>query len=198
MKKILDYFSIDGSVGGNQEWFKNVVMHIGGCAAATACDCCIYFALHRGMSCLYPYDIHALSKQDYINFSMKMKPYLRPRVNGVNKLYMFTEGFGNYLRDVGAVHIDMDELSGTEDYRVAQAYIKGHIDNGFPIPYLMLKHQKAYYKDFVWHWFLCYGYEEREDGFWITIATYGESYTFLLKDLWNTGYEEKGGLIGFK
>lgn len=32
MKKILDYFSIDGAVGGNQEWFKNVVMYIGGCA----------------------------------------------------------------------------------------------------------------------------------------------------------------------
>ena len=33
-KKILDYFTIDGAVGGNQEWFKNVVMYIGGCAAA--------------------------------------------------------------------------------------------------------------------------------------------------------------------
>ena len=36
MKKILDYFSIDGAVGGNQEWFKNVVMYIGGVGAATA------------------------------------------------------------------------------------------------------------------------------------------------------------------
>ena len=44
MKQILDYFMIDGEVGGNQDWFRNVVMHIGGCAAATACDCCIYFA----------------------------------------------------------------------------------------------------------------------------------------------------------
>ena len=33
MKKILNYFSVDGAVGGNQEWFKNVVMYIGGCAA---------------------------------------------------------------------------------------------------------------------------------------------------------------------
>ncbi len=35
MKQILDYFMIDGEVGGNQDWFRNVVMHIGGCAAAT-------------------------------------------------------------------------------------------------------------------------------------------------------------------
>lgn len=45
MKKTLDYFMIEGAVGGNQEWFKNVVMYIGGCAAATACDCCIYLYL---------------------------------------------------------------------------------------------------------------------------------------------------------
>ena len=31
---------------------------------------------------------------------------------------------------------------------------------------------------------------------WITVATYGEAYTFSLRDLWDTGYEEKGGLIG--
>ena len=117
MKKILDYFSIEGAVGGNQEWFKNVVMYIGGCAAATACDCCIYLALRRGMTQLYPYDVHALTKQDYIDFSMKMKPYLRPRVNGVNKLWMFTEGFGNYLKDIGGDGLKMRELSGTEELR---------------------------------------------------------------------------------
>ena len=198
MKKILNYFSVDGAVGGNQEWFKNVVMYIGGCAAATACDCCIYLALRRGMEHLYPYDVHALTKQDYIDFSMKMKPYLRPRVNGVNKLWMFTEGFGNYLKDVGETGIEMEELPGTEDIRTAELFIRRQIDSGYPVPYLMLRHRKAYYKDFVWHWFLCYGYEEREDGLWITVATYGEMYTFLLRDLWNTGYEEKGGLIGLK
>ena len=196
MKKILDYFSIEGAVGGNQEWFKNVVMYIGGCAAATACDCCIYLALRRGMTHLYPYDVHALTKQDYINFSMKMKPYLRPRVNGVNKLWMFTEGFGNYLKDNGVEGLKMRELSGTEELRTAERFIRDQIDRGYPVPYLMLRHRNAHYKDFVWHWFLCYGYEERQDGLWITVATYGESYTFQLKDLWDTGYEEKGGLIG--
>lgn len=31
---------------------------------------------------------------------------------------------------------------------------------------------------------------------WITVATYGKASIFRLKDLWDTGYEEKGGLIG--
>ena len=83
MKQILDYFMIDGEVGGNQDWFRNVVMHIGGCAAATACDCCIYFAKYKGKKNLYPFDAENLSKEDYIQFSMKMKPYIRPRVGGV-------------------------------------------------------------------------------------------------------------------
>ena len=198
MKRILDYFSIDGAVGGNQEWFHNFLMYMGGCAAATACDCCIYLALRRGMTHLYPYNVHQLTKQDYIDFSGKMKPYLKPRVNGVNKTSLFTEGFGKYLRDVGEDNLMMEELSGTESLEKAEDFIRRQIDSGYPVPYLMLKHKKECYKDFVWHWFLCYGYEEREDGFWITVATYGEASVFSLRDLWDTGYEEKGGIVGFK
>lgn len=198
MNKVLDYFSIEGAVGGSQEWFRNVVMYIGGCAAAVACDCCIYLALHRGLTKLYPYDVHKLTKKDYINFSMKMKPFLKPRVNGVNKLWMFTEGLGNYLSDVGEQHISMEEFPGSEDLRAAEEFIRQYINSGYPVPYLLLKHKNEYFKDFVWHWFLCYGYEEKADGMWIRVATYGRSHSLLLRDLWMTGYEEKGGLIGLK
>ena len=62
----------------------------------------------------------------------------------------------------------------------------------------MKKHKKEGYKDVVCHWFLCYGYEEREDVFWITVATYGEASVFSLGDLWDTVYEEKVGIVGFK
>lgn len=196
MKKILEYFTIDGAVGGNQEWFRNVVMYIGGCAAATACDCCICLALEKGREHLYPHDLHALCRKDYVDFSMKMKPYLKPRINGINKLYLFTDGFGAYLRDSGEKDIRLEELPGEEPCERAADFVRSHIDGGTPVPYLMLRHRKAYYKDFVWHWFLCYGYEERPDGMWIRVATYGESADFSLRDLWDTGYDEKGGLIG--
>ena len=91
----------------------------------------------------------------------------------------------------------MEEFDGSHTHEEAAALIKGQIDAGFPIPYLMLRHTNPEYKDFVWHWFLCYGYEEKEDDFLITVATYGEATTFSLKDLWNTGYDEKGGLIRY-
>lgn len=198
MKKELDYFMIDTAVGGNQEWFKNVVMYIGGCAAATACDCCVYLALRRGKAHLYPGDVHSLTKEDYIAFSQKMKPYIRPRVGGVKELSMFTEGFGRYLEDCGEVAIALKAFSGKHMVEEAAAFIRERIDAGYPVPYLMLKHKENRYKDFVWHWFLCYGYEERADGMDITVATYGEKYVLPLKELWDTGYEEKGGLIGLE
>lgn len=198
MKKELDYFMIDTAVGGNQEWFKNVVMYIGGCAAATACDCCIYLALRRGKAHLYPGDVHSLTKEDYIAFSQKMKPYIRPRVGGVKELSMFTEGFGRYLEDCGEEAIALKAFSGKHTVEEAAAFIRERIDAGYPVPYLMLKHKENRYKDFVWHWFLCYGYEERADGMDITVATYGEKYVLPLRELWDTGYEERGGLIGLE
>mgnify|MGYP006994610556 CR=1 FL=1 len=50
MKKELDYFMIDGEFGGNQDWFTNIVMNVGGCGAATACDSCIYLAKYKAIT----------------------------------------------------------------------------------------------------------------------------------------------------
>lgn len=50
MKTELNYFMIEGSYGSNQDWFSNFLMKMGGCAAVTACDSCIYLALwHDGI-----------------------------------------------------------------------------------------------------------------------------------------------------
>lgn len=202
MKKLLDYFSIDGSFGGNQEWFTNVVMNIGGCAAATACDSCIYFAKSLDMESLYPYDIHNLNKEDYKRFSQIMKPYIRPRVGGVKKLEWYIEGFRKYLSDVNNEEkgirtcIHMEGFSGENSYEDCACVIKRQIDARMPVPYLMLKHRdEEQYKDFIWHWFLVVGYEETDEGLQIIIATYGEKTELPLKKLWDTGYEEKGGII---
>lgn len=197
MKRMLNYFMIDGKIGGNQDWFRNGMMHIGGCAAATACDCCIYFAKYKKKKELYPFNIEHLSKEDYIQFSMKMRPYLRPRIGGVNKLWMYTKGFRKYLEGAGE-QVKLEEFSGNHTAKEAAAFIKEKIDDGMPVPYLMLKHKDKKFTDFVWHWFLCIGYEETVDDFLITVVTYGKKTTFSLKELWNTGYREKGGLIGIK
>ena len=154
MEKLLNYFTIDDAFGGNQDWFTNIVMHIGGCAAATACDSCIYFAKYMGMEFLYPYDIEELSKEDYKKFSQIMKPYIRPRVNGVKKLEWYIEGFEKYLRDVcdearvkqmpvQDSGIGMEGFAGEHPYEEAAERIRGQIDAGLPVPYLMLRHKLA-------------------------------------------------------
>ncbi len=200
-KMLLDYFTIDGAFGGSQDWFTNIVMHIGGCAAATACDSCIYFAKHMGMETLYPYDISQLNKEDYTKFSQIMKSYIRPRVNGVKKLEWYIQGFEGYLTDVRTrtgvdSRIRMEGFSGEHSYEEAEKAIKSRIDAGLPVPYLMLRHKMSEkYKDFIWHWFLVVGYEAAGQDFDILAATYGEKVRLPLKELWNTGYEEKGGVI---
>lgn len=197
MKKELAYFEIEGAFGGNQEWFTNVVMNIGGCAAATACDCCIYFAKELGMKSLYPFDITHLSKEEYKKFSQIMKPYIKPRVGGVKKLSWFTEGFQKYIKDAdNDVIIEMEEFPGEHSVEDAKMFIRKQISDGLPIPCLLLHHKdKEQFKDFIWHWFLIVGMEETEEDFKIIVATYGEKTTFSLKEIWDTGFDEKGGLV---
>lgn len=69
MKKELEYFMIDGEFGGNQDWFTNIVMNVGGCGAATACDSCIYLAKYKEMKKLYPFDLEQMDKEAYKKFS---------------------------------------------------------------------------------------------------------------------------------
>ena len=159
----LEYFTIEGSFGGNQEWFSNLVMYAGGCAAATACDCCIYFARQTGLTALYPYDAECLSKRDYKKFSQIMKPYLRPRMQGVRKLEWFVEGFQKYIRDVNErtdkrIEIRMRPFSGAHSFPEAAAFVRSQIEAGYPIPCLLLRHKNTQrYKDYIWHWFVVMG-----------------------------------------
>lgn len=197
IKKELEYFEIDGVFGGNQDWFTNVVMHIGGCAAATACDCCIYFAREMGLRELYPFDAGYLNKADYKRFSQMMKPYIRPRVGGVKKLAWFIGGFEKYIEDTGIPgRISMKEFPGNRTVGEAESFVKSQINQGMPIPVLLLQHKdRETFEDYIWHWFLIVGYEQAGSDLRIKTATYGEAVVFSLKEMWETGFAEKGGLV---
>ena len=94
------------------------------------------------------------------------------------------------LEDIGE-KVEFKEFSGEHTAREAAVFIKKKINEGTPVPYLMLRHKDKKFADFVWHWFLCIGYEETADDLLIKVATYGEATTFSLKELWNTGYKER-------
>lgn len=195
MKKELDYFKVEDSFGGNQDWFRDPMMHLGGCGAAAACDVCINTALHDNKSHLYPYDIQQLDKEEYIKFSMKMKPYLSPRLKGIDTLEVFMEGFYNYLRDVGEKDMRLEGCHGEVPVVEAAKNVISQINKGIPIPFLLLRHKNDKFKDLVWHWFMLVGYEEFENELCVKIATYGGYQWLSLNELWETGFKRKGGMI---
>ena len=194
----LNYFQVDGSYGGNQDWFPESSMRDGGCGAVAACESCIYFASEAGKTDLYPYGTKEIDKDEYIRFAYEMKPYLCPRPNGIDTLEMFMEGFEGYLHDVGDTDLEMKPLHGEHTWQEAAEAIRGQIDHSCPIPYLLLKHKNLELDDYVWHWFMLTGYRETEEGFQVKAVTYGESKWLSLEELWDTGYERKGGMILYR
>ena len=62
------------------------------------------------MKKLYPFDLEQMDKEAYKKFSQIMKPYIRPRVQGVKKPEWYIEGLAKYISDV-------NEKYGT-DYQI--------------------------------------------------------------------------------
>lgn len=108
----LPYFSIEGYFGGSQSWMLDPQMRLGGCAALTACDLCIYLSLQKGYSSLFPFAGEPLTKQVYRKFSGIMKPYLHPRITGVDTLKLFLDGFRQYLAAIPHPLLRLSPLYG--------------------------------------------------------------------------------------
>lgn len=195
MKKELDYFYIENALGWNQEWFQDWSMYDGGCAAVTACDLCIYLAREKGVEILYPYHADNLNKTDYLAFSAVMKQYLHPCWQGIDTLERYISGIAAYWHHAGMGALRADGLSGAVSWEKAAAQIKEQIDNKILVPFLLLYHKNSMFKDLQWHWFNLAGYEEFEDEFYVKAVTYGEFHWLNLRELWNTGYRRKGGII---
>lgn len=197
MKKELDYFRIGRCYGGNQDWFWDLMMRMGGCGALAACESCIFLQRSKGREGLYPFDALNLTKKDYVKFGMQMKPYLMPRNTGINTLDIYIDGFSDYLLDCGR-ELRMEPFSGAESAGKAKKVLQEQIDHGFLVPCLLLHHKDRGLKDYDWHWFLLTGYETFEDICMVKAVTYGKYEWIDFDRLWDTGYEEKGGLILYR
>lgn len=195
MKKELTYFNIEDSYGGNQKWFKNLIMKFGGCAAITACDLCIYLSIIKEVKDLYPFDLNSLSKDEYIRFSHTMKSYLHPRIGGINTLDLYIDGLGKYFYTNNYKDINITPFYKENNIIDSKNIIISQINNETPIPFLLLRHKNRNFKEFVWHWFLIVGYKEVDEKFFVKTVTYGKYKWILFEDLWNSGYEENGGMI---
>lgn len=161
-----------------------------------------------------------MTKRDYKKLGMIMKPYLRPRESGIKDLKTFIDGARIYLEDSDIRGFSMEALEGHAPYAKAEEAVRDRIDQGMPLPMLMLKHQDKRFNFFEWHWFLIVGYDdggERGDidgdgslpvthegdsvkplqacPFRIRVATYGKEHWLDFEEFWDTGEEERGGLV---
>ena len=198
MKKELAHFYVGNSYGGDQEWFSDLWMKLGGCGAVTACDVCIYLAKYMDMPELYPFDPEFVTKDDYVAFGGRMRKYLSPRATGIDKTEIYIDGFNKYLSDRGAPPICFSGNSGDGDVETAVDLVRDQIDRGFPVPYLMLMHRDRRLKDYMWHWFLLNGYDESGSDFKVKAVSYGEWKWMDMRHLWQTGYRQKGGFVLIK
>lgn len=188
------YFKIGNTPGGNQDWFVDWWMHIGGCGALAACDLCLCLAKNYGFQDLIPFSTEHLTQSMYLDLGMKMKPYIRPRMGGVSKLSFFTKGLEKYMKDRG-YQVKFDLCPGENDVEEAMDFIKNHLKENMPVACLLLRHRNVKFKDIIWHWFMITGYEIREDDMILTYHTYGHIHKISLKEMWNTGFRKKGGFV---
>ena len=131
-KKILDYFTIDGTPGGNQEWLPEWDMNMGGCAAVTVCDVCIFLAgLNEKFKSLYPFDSKNLSRMDFVKFASLMKPFLTPRYHGIDYLETYICGFYDYMKKVKNNSLILEGISGNVDYEIFSEAIKKQFSRTF-------------------------------------------------------------------
>ena len=193
---VLAQYRIGESIGGDQDWFEDDWMKRGGCGAITACECCIFLARERGMRALYPFDAQNITREDFLAFGMRMKPYLPPRMMGINKTSLLMDGFREYLSDCADDYgLKMTSIEGTEPFSVAEQAVRAQIEAGFPVPYLMLRHTDDALYDFIWHWFIVDGIEDRDGKPFVRTLTFGKAIWLDFPHLWDTGNEEKGGFI---
>lgn len=203
MHRELPHFMIGDSYGGNQDWFRTLMMRMGGCGAETACDSSIYFALHRDIPGICPIEPQNLTRESYVDFAHMMEKYLWPRMSGIDCPEIFAEGYAKYLANRKVPGLSMDILDGNESYEKAAATVRSQIDAGYPIPTLILMHRNKEFDDYEWHWFLLNGYEipedpSADDPMRVKAVTYSAYRWLDLKGLWDTGHSKRGGLILFR
>lgn len=196
-RKELPYFRAGGAYGGVQDWYGTWLERAGGCGCTTAADVSIYFKKYFGRDRLYSGDADHISKEDYVALANRIMPYLHPRFTGIDTLKLYTDGFEEYLADIGEKAVTLRTLDGHASAQEAAKAVEAQIDQGLPMAMLVLRHRNPRFNFYVWHWFILNGYEKRGQEFRVKATTYGTFRWLDFYALWNTGYERKGGLVFF-
>ncbi len=53
-------------------------------------------------------------------------------------------------------------------------------------------------KEYIWHWFLINGYEERKETLMVKAVTYSGYEWLDLRVLWDSGWKNRGGFVLYR
>ena len=171
MIKEIPYFTIEGAPCANQDNYPDLWMRMGGCAATVACESLLYAETRGWMKPLRPGAEEPLTLQRFIEFTMAMKPFLRPCITGIDSLDKYLHGLKAYVEAQG-IDLTSEEaaalfpettLSGTASLEEAKQIVMAQLDRDIPIPDLTLQHRDKAFYDYDWHWFMLTGYADGED-----------------------------------
>lgn len=187
----LDFLKVNGAYGGNQYQFRHPIMNRGGCSTVCGCHAAALLAVHDPKRAdLYPYAGLDLSQPEFTKFADRMYRFVAPGFRGMAETKLFERGFAKYAAAHG-IEVQFESLQGDASYEEARNMIHRYIDAGISVQYLLLRHTNPLFDEIEWHWFTITGYQGDE----IIYSTWGERRTADLKLLWDTGHQEKGGIL---
>jgi len=196
MKQEIPFLDISGKYGGNQYVFTHLLMKRGGCSTICACHASILLACQDpSRADLSPIRQLTMRQSEFDAFAADMFRFVYPGERGVPATDLFAQAYLAYAREKG-VPVRIEQLQGSESYAAAEAFIRRMIDDGYTVQYLLLRHQSPSLQQIQWHWFTVTGYDDHDgQGFDILFSTFGQRQVASLSLLWDTGMEEKGGLL---
>lgn len=197
LMKELPLFTVNGGYGYNQELFTDCWMNRGGCGAVVACDVSIYLARCFDLTGLYPFAADTIGEAEYVRFSQIMKPYLHPRMTGIDTTQIWIDGYRQYLAACSVTSLRLAGVQGDTPFVEFAAAVTAQIDKAMPMPYLNLRHRSKNLADYVWHWFWLAGYERVAGTVMVKAVSYGSYRWLSLYELWDTGFSRKGGIVCF-
>lgn len=187
----LPFITVAGHYGGDQYKYPRARMRLGGCSTVCACHAATLIALNdpdrAGLSPLKALDV---TRKDFNAFGVTMFKYVYPGFRGMPETAIFEKSFSEYADSVG-IKVSYSSLQGDASYEEARAFIEEALSSGKYVQFLLLKHKNKIFDDIEWHWFTVTGINDDT----IIFSSFGERCEAQLSLLWDTGFDEKGGML---
>lgn len=150
--------------GGDQDWFSREIQRKAGCASVAGANLAAYYAANfAGASSLYKGSANPFRKDEYISAMEDMYRYMTPGPVGFPYPERFASQFGAFAESRG-VSVKPRLFMKAKGYEKCADFVRAALDEGHPVPLLILHHRAARLTDDNWHWVTITGWLDGPDG----------------------------------